>query len=84
MLDEIYAVDWSGKRIRVKKSFGTAMKWFSGNSWANVATYGKLAFLIVLAMSDASLMEYLGQDPIELPVTANDILSFDPSNIGLR
>ena len=77
LLDEIYSVDWEGKRIRVKRSFGTAMKWFSTSSWANVSTYSKLGFLIVIAMSDTSLMEYLGREPIELPVTASDILPFD-------
>lgn len=77
LLDEIYSVDWQGKSIRVKRSFGTAMKWVSSSTWANVTTYGKLGFLVVVAMSDSSLMEYLGREPIALPAVASDILNFD-------
>ena len=32
LLDEIYAVDWQGRQIRVKKSFGTALKFFGKQS----------------------------------------------------
>ena len=74
VLDEIYSVDWNGKKIRVKKSFGTAMKWFSKSTYANVSTYGKLAFLVVVAMGDSSLMEYFGREPLDLPITANQWL----------
>lgn len=72
LLDEIYAVDWNGRKIRVKKSFGTAMKWFSTNTWANVSTYGKLVILVILALGDASLMEYFGRQPIDFPQTARE------------
>lgn len=74
VLDEVYAVDWNGRKIRVKRSFGTAMKWFSSSTFANISTYGKLAFLVIFAMSDASLMEYLGKEPLNLPITANNLL----------
>ncbi len=74
VLDEVYAVDWNGRRIRVKKSFGTAMKWFSTSTYANFSTYSKLAVLVVLAMSDESLMAYFGKEPIELPITAGNVL----------
>ena len=53
------------------------MKWVSSSTWANVTTYGKLGFLVVVAMSDSSLMEYLGREPIALPAVASDILNFD-------
>ncbi len=70
ILDEIYSVDLSGNSIRIKKSFGTAMKWFSPSLWANISTYGKLAILIVLALGDTSLMHYLGREPINVPSRA--------------
>lgn len=73
ILDEIYAVDWQGKKIRVKRSFGTAMKWFSTSSYANITTYAKLGVLALMAMSDASLMEYFGQKPLDLSLTAGEI-----------
>ena len=74
VLDEIYSVDLSGNSIRVKRSFGTAMKWFRNNSYANVSTYGRLAVLILLAMGDDSLMAYLGRPPLELPESAEQIV----------
>ena len=75
LLDEVYAVDWQGKKIRVKKSFGTAMKFFSKRPWANVTTYAKLIFLFGLVISDGFLMEYLGHQPIELPFSAREWVS---------
>ncbi len=72
ILDEVYAVDWQGKTIRVKKSFGTALKLFGSSKLVNIATYGKLVFLIVLIASDASVMTYLGQAPLEIPWDARD------------
>ena len=72
VLDEIYAVDWKGDKIRVKRSFGTAIKWFGASWWWNVATYGKLALLLVLVLSDGSLMAYFDTNPINIPFTARD------------
>jgi hypothetical protein len=74
ILDEIYAVDWQGKRIRVKKSFGTALKFFGKGIWPNVSTYGKLVLLLFLVAGDASLMEYLGSEPIDSPLEVRDWL----------
>lgn len=78
ILDEIYAVDWQGKEIRVKRSFGTAMKLFSSSTYANITTYAKLGVLIVLAMSDASLMERFGQEPLDISLTASELLNETP------
>ena len=45
-LDEVYAGNWEGKLPKAKKSFGTALKFFGNNRFANVMTYGKLAVLL--------------------------------------
>ena len=46
ILDEIYSIQWS--RGRLKKSFGTAVKFF-GHGWlSNLATYAGLALLAAL------------------------------------
>ena len=75
LLDEIYSVDLMGERIRVKKSFGTALKWYSPSStWANVSTYGKLMLMIFLVFSDHAVMEYFGHEPPDVPYTARDWL----------
>jgi hypothetical protein len=60
LLDEIYSVDLHG--MRLKKSFGTALKlWTTRGWWPNVSTYGKLALLVALAWCDPVLMEHLEQ-----------------------
>ena len=59
LLDEIYAVNWEGKRIRVKRSFGTAIKMFSGSRAANLFTYGKLILLLALIFGDSYAMKSL-------------------------
>ncbi len=69
-LDEIYAVDWRGRAIRVKKSFGTALKLFGEDRWANFATYGKLIFLCLLVLGDHALMNHLGRQPIQFNLSA--------------
>ncbi len=51
VLDEIWSVERKGVRVRLKKSFGTALKFWSTNSmWANVSTYGKLAVLVAIVV----------------------------------
>jgi membrane-bound metal-dependent hydrolase YbcI (DUF457 family) len=74
ILDEIYAVDWAGHSIRIKSSFGTALKLYSKDRWSNISTYSKLILLTVLVASDASLMNHLGKQPLEIPFTARDWL----------
>ncbi len=65
LLDELYSVDFRG--VRLKKSFGTALKfWSTRGMWPNISTYGKLAFLVMLAWSDPMLMDYVDQ---RAPVT---------------
>ena len=53
-LDEIYSVDL--RNVKIKKSFGTAIK-FWGESWlANVSCYAKLLVLSALAFGDPVVM----------------------------
>jgi len=62
LLDEIYSVEWDG-RPRVKRSFGTAMKFVGDNWWANATCYGKLAVLTYFVLIDPSVVQqvYAGQ-----------------------
>jgi hypothetical protein len=60
ILDEIYSIDVHG--VRLKKSFGTALKFYSTRGWwPNVSTYGKLVVLLVLAWGDPRLTEMIDQ-----------------------
>jgi hypothetical protein len=62
-LDEIWSLQIRRGRLRIKRSFGTAMKLWSGRSlWPNLSTYGKLAALVVLVIGDPFLMSQLGFD----------------------
>ncbi|MBM4073743.1 MAG: metal-dependent hydrolase [Planctomycetes bacterium] len=52
LLDELWAIDWRLGKLRLKQSFGTAMKFWGESTWANVSTYGKLLLLVALATQD--------------------------------
>ena len=47
-MDEIWSIDMS-HGFRLKKSFGTAMKFFSKSKLGNISVYGKLILLLWLA-----------------------------------
>jgi hypothetical protein len=60
VLDEIWSVQIRRGRLRIKKSFGTALKLFTTKAmWPNVSTYGKLALLIAMVKGDPYLMEQI-------------------------
>jgi membrane-bound metal-dependent hydrolase YbcI (DUF457 family) len=61
MVDEIYAVEWTGGRWRFKKSFGTALKLWGDRAWGNFSVYSKLAVVAVLILSEPMIMEQYGQ-----------------------
>ena len=50
ILDEIYSIEWKCGVPRLKRSFGTAVKFWSNSVWANISTYGKLLILIALVV----------------------------------
>lgn len=56
VLDEIYSFDTSRGRIRIKKSFGTALKiWNPRSIWSNAQVYGILVVLSVFLSNDHML-----------------------------
>jgi hypothetical protein len=58
-LDEIYSIEWKGGGWRVKKSFGTAIKLWGKDGWANFSTYAKLAIVGVMVGGEPSVMQAL-------------------------
>ena len=50
VMDEIWSIDL--RRMRLKKSFGTALKFFGNSFVGNVSTYAKLFLLMWLAWGD--------------------------------
>jgi hypothetical protein len=71
ILDEIWSVDLS--HARLKKSFGTALKfWNSKSIWSNVSCYAKLAALLILVVGDPYLMNQLGVPQENLPQSPSE------------
>lgn len=58
-LDEIWSVDFRLGHFRLKRSFGTALKFFSNNPWSNVSVYAKLFLLVYLAWGDHGILDRL-------------------------
>lgn len=56
IMDEIWSVDAS-RGFRLKKSFGTALKFVGDSALANLSVYGKLALLVYLAWGDGEISE---------------------------
>jgi hypothetical protein len=59
VLDEIYAVEFKGGRWRFKKSFGTAIKFWGDDGWANFSTYAKLAIVAMMILGEPTVLERL-------------------------
>jgi membrane-bound metal-dependent hydrolase YbcI (DUF457 family) len=57
ILDEIWSFKAENGRIRIAKSFGTALKFYSDSTWANISTYAKLIIVALLAFGDPVMME---------------------------
>ena len=56
LLDEVYSVQWSGVRIKLKKSAGSALKFFGNTPLPNLITYSLLLGLSYLMLSDAGII----------------------------
>lgn len=65
VLDEIYSVEWS-HGMRLKSSFGTALKLFGGGWGANISAYAKMALLAAVIFYEppmATQMDRPGNSP---------------------
>ena len=56
VMDEIWSIDVR-RGFRLKKSFGTALKFFSNSALANISVYAKLILLLYLALGDHDITE---------------------------
>jgi len=65
ILDELYSLEWYRGRLRLKKSFGTAVKLISRNWLSNVSTYLKLAMFTVLVFKEPTWMQQFNDQHIE-------------------
>ncbi len=73
LLDEFWSLGVRRGRLKIKKSFGTAIKlWTKRSMWANVSAYGKVIVLIAAVIGDPYLMNQLGTEQPELPHSAEE------------
>ena len=70
LLDEIWSVEYRRGRYMFKHSFGTALKFWSGNRIANIFSYTLLASLCILAYKDEGLMSRYEDPSKAVPHTA--------------
>ncbi len=73
ILDEIWSVDFRKGKYAFKTSFGTALKLWGQNSWANYVTYGKLAVISFLVYQDEGFMGRFGFERPDVPHTATEL-----------
>lgn len=73
ILDEIWSVKVGVGGVKVKKSFGTALKFFGPKPWANISVYGKLAVLAFLLPNDPMVLEQFGYTRDDVPKLAQDV-----------
>ena len=69
LLDELYSVQWSGLRLKLSKSAGSAFKLTSSRLLPNVFTYATLMFLTWLTLVDVGLIRE--PESLEVPPTAS-------------
>ncbi|HVT29083.1 MAG TPA: metal-dependent hydrolase [Lacipirellulaceae bacterium] len=75
ILDEIYSVEYRGGRWRTKKSFGTAMKLWSGDRWSNFSTYAKLAVVGMGIVGEPGVMKQFGATQPQIASQVNEALN---------
>lgn len=74
LLDEVWSFRLRSGRLNIKKSLGTALKFFGGDRFANLATYATLGLLGFLAVGDPMLMHRFGYEVKFGPHTAGQVL----------
>jgi len=63
VLDEFYSVEWTGLRLRLNKSAGSAVKLFGKSFVPNIFTYALLMFLTYAVLVDVG---FVAEPPINL------------------
>jgi hypothetical protein len=74
LIDEIWSFQLRSGKLNIKRSFGTALKFWGNDRWANASVYGKLAALSLLAVGDPMLMHRFGYEVKFGPHTAQQFL----------
>lgn len=78
LLDELYSVEWYRGRLRLKRSFGSALKLFTRKWWPNVSTYAKLAILTFVVLEEPGWMQRHYRQSIQ-PVIHHTATTYSPA-----
>jgi hypothetical protein len=74
VLDELWSFSLRSGRLNIKRSLGTALKFWGRDKWANVSVYAKLVVVAFLAVGDPMLMEHYGYENRFGSQTAQDVI----------
>lgn len=74
VLDEVWSIDFKAGSYRFKQSFGTALKLWSKNRYANIATYTALLVISVLVYQDQGYMARYQMNP-NVPHTFGELMA---------
>ena len=72
VLDELSSFQWHRGRLRLKRSFGSALKLFCRKWWPNVSTYLKLAVLTYVVLKEPGWMQQHYRERI-VPTIRNQV-----------
>jgi len=73
LLDEMYSVQWSGVRIKLKRSAGSAIKMFGKMFVPNVVTYSILMVLSWAVLVDLGIIQPTDPEPLFQQADAIDL-----------
>lgn len=72
ILDEIWSFQVKGGRIRLKSSFGTAIKMVGPSWWSNISVYGKLALLTYMTLQEPMFLRQPQMTPASSPAAKSE------------
>lgn len=73
ILDEIWSIEFKRGQYKFKSSFGTAIKFWGNDRWANFSTYFKLLGLSYLVYQDHAFMNRFAPYTNNVPHTAGEL-----------
>jgi LexA-binding, inner membrane-associated putative hydrolase len=84
ILDELWSFSLRSGRLNIKRSFGTAIKFWGRDRWANFSVYAKLVVVAFLAVGDPMLRERYGLENKFGQRSAQDVIHHALRMAGLE
>ena len=82
VLDEMYSVQWSGSKIKLAKSAGSALKFFGPEALPNGVAFGLMIFLSYATLVDANVVRDPGKVPAPEIITTTELEDAPPFRIA--